>query len=124
MPVDEQRVGDVLGDHTSLVHIHVVNVVHDVDAATLTRIGWLHDPDVLFALMLLQLLIVVVKVAEFVRQDISVRAEIESTLAEALLQTHDVEAEAILTRNFVALREVVNLLVLVQTLVLVGLAGA
>ena len=73
--------------------------------------------------MLLQFLIVIVEVAELVRQDVGVGGKVESLLSEAFLKSDDVEAEAVLARDFVRLREVVNLLVLVEALILIALAG-
>ena len=72
--------------------------------------------------MLLELLIVVVEVSKLIRQDVSVRAEVKGTFAEALLEAHDIEAKTVLARDLVTLREVIDLLVLVQALVLVALA--
>ena len=124
MAIDQQRVGDVLGDDTGLVYVHVVNVVHDVDAATLASVCWLHDPHILLALVLLQLLVVVVEVTELVRQNVSVRAEVESALSESLLQAHDIEAKSVLASDFIALWEVIDLLILVQAFILVRFARA
>ena len=42
--------------------------------------------------MLLQLLVVVVEIAEFIRQDVGVWAEIESILAESLLKPYYIKA--------------------------------
>ncbi len=74
--------------------------------------------------MLLQLLVVIVEVAELVGQDVGVRTEIKGTLSKALLEANDVEAKSVFACDFIALREVVYLLVLIQSLILVGLAGA
>ena len=74
--------------------------------------------------MLLQFLVVVVKVTEFVGEDVGVGTEIKSILAKPLLKPHNIEAESVLPGDLVALREVIELLVLVQTLILVALAGA
>ena len=70
--VDQQRVGDVLADDTRLVHVHIVDVIDEVDTAALARIGRLHNPDILFGLVLFQFLIMVVKVTELIRKDVSV----------------------------------------------------
>lgn len=66
VPVDEQRVRDVLRNDARFVHVHIVDIIDNVDASALARVGWLDDPNVLLALVLLQLLVVVVKVAELV----------------------------------------------------------
>ena len=74
--------------------------------------------------MLLQLLVVVVEVTEFIGEDVGVGTEIKSILTEALLKPHNIEAKSVLPGDFVTLREVIELLVLIQTLILVALAGA
>ena len=122
VPVDQKRIRDIFANDTSFVHINVVDVVNNVDTSALTCVGWLDNPYVLFALMLLQLLVVVVKVAEFVRQNVRVRRKVKRLLSKAFLHANYIETEAIFARNFVTLREMVNLLVLVQTLILITLA--
>ena len=47
MSIDQKRVGDVSGDDTQLVDVHVVDVVDQSDASALCCVGWLEDPDVL-----------------------------------------------------------------------------
>jgi len=78
-----------------------------------------HNPDVLLAFVLLKLLVVIVEISEFVWQDVGIRREVEGALAESFLHSHDVEAEAIFSGDFVGLWEVIDLLVFVQTLILV-----
>ena len=87
-------------------------------------ICWFDDPYILFALMLFKLLVVVIEIAEFVRQNVSVWTEVKSILAEPLLKPDNIEAETVLARDLVALREVIDLLVLVEPLILVALARA
>ena len=117
--VNQQWVGDVLADDTGLVDIHVVDVINKVNTSALAGVRRLHDPDIFLAFVLLQLLIVVVEVAKLVRKDVGVRGEVEGALAKPLLHAHDVEAESILAGDLIRLREVVDFLVLVKTLVLV-----
>ena len=66
----------------------------------------------------------VVEVAEFVGQDVCVRAEIESILAESFLKPDYVKAKSILAGDLVTLREVIDLLVLIKTLILIAFARA
>lgn len=73
--------------------------------------------------MLLQLLVVFVKLSEFVWQNVGVGYKIEVLLAITLLHTDDVEAKSIFPGDLVRLWEVINLLVLVQTFIQVTLAG-
>jgi hypothetical protein len=35
VPIDQQGVSYVPTDHTGIVHIHIINIVHDVDALAL-----------------------------------------------------------------------------------------
>ena len=72
--------------------------------------------------MLLQLLVVVVEIAEFIRQDVGVWAEIESILAESLLKPYYIKAKTILAGDLITLREVIDLLVLIEALILIALA--
>ena len=74
--------------------------------------------------MLLQLLVVVVKVAEFFRQNVGVRRQVERRLAVLLLHPHNVKAHAVFARDFGRVGELVQLLVLIQAFVLVALEGA
>ena len=120
--VNKQGIGDVLGDYASFIDVHIIDVVDDVDAASLARIGGFHNPHILLRFVLLQLLIVVVKVTELVWQDVGVGAEVKCRLAEALLESDNVEAETVLAGDLVGLREVVNLLVFIEALILVALA--
>lgn len=121
--IDQQRIGDVLADHTGLVHVHVIDVIHKVDAFALTSVRRLDNPHILFAFVLLQFLIVVVEVSELIRQDVSVGNEIEGILAIPFLHAHNIEAESVFACDFVTHRELVDFLVFVEPLILVGLTG-
>jgi hypothetical protein len=63
--------------------------------------------------MLPQLLIVSIELPKLIRQDISVRHKVEVVLAVLLLQTDHVAAESVFAGDLVALRKVVDLLVLI-----------
>ncbi len=89
--IDQEWVGNVFGDNTCFIDIDIVDIIDDINAASLTCVGWLHDPHIFLAFMLLQFLVMVIKVAKLVRQDVSVRAEVKGRFTEALLQTHDIE---------------------------------
>ena len=78
----------------------------------------LYDPHV--ALLLgLETVEVRVEVGEFVRQNVGVRDDVEGLFAELLLHFDDVFAESILARQLGRHGKVVDLLVLVQTLILI-----
>ena len=86
-------------------------------------IRWLDNPNVLLRVVLLELLVMLVEFTKFIWQDVGVRNEVEMLLSEALLHPHDIEAKPVLSRDFVALRKMVNLLILVQALIEVTLAA-
>ena len=67
--------------------------------------------------MLLQFLVVFIKFTELIRQDIGVWHEVKVLLTKSLLHSNNVEAEPIFSCDFVALREMVNFLILVETLI-------
>ena len=67
--------------------------------------------------MLPQLLVVSVELSELVRQNISIGHEIKVRLPVFLLHADDVVAETVLPRYLVTLREMVDLLVLVQSFI-------
>ena len=121
--INQKRVRNILRNDASLVNVHIVDVVYDVDTAALTGVGWLDDPHVFLALVLLKLLVMVVKVTEFVRQDVGIGTEVQSRLAEALLQPNYIETESVLAGNLITLREMVKFLELIEAFVLVALAG-
>jgi hypothetical protein len=120
--INQERIRDVLADNRSLIHIHIIDIIHQVDASPLARIGRLHNPHILLALVLLQFLIVIVEVTELIRQDVSVWAEVERRLAKSFLHAHDVEAESVFSGDFITLGEMVDLLILIQAFILVRLA--
>jgi hypothetical protein len=64
-----------------------------------------------------------VKVSELVRENVGVRDEVEVSLPELLLHADHVVTQAVLPSDLIALREMVNLLVLVQALVEIALAA-
>lgn len=70
--------------------------------------------------MLLQLLVMGIEVSEFVWEDIGVRHEVEVLFPESLLHANHVETETVLPRDLIALWEMVDLLILVQSFIDVG----
>ena len=63
--------------------------------------------------MLFELLVVVIKVTELIGQDVGIWAKVKRVLTEPLLQTHNIKAKSVLSRDFIALREMIDLLVLI-----------
>jgi hypothetical protein len=74
--------------------------------------------------MLLKLLLMLVEFSELVWQDIGVWDKVEMLFAEPLLHPDNIEAKSIFPGDLMTLREMINLLVLVKTLVEVALAWA
>lgn len=85
-------------------------------------ICWLDNPNILLAVVLLQFLVVLVELAKFVGENVGIRYEVEVLLAEPLLHPDNIEAKAILPRDLVTLREVIDFLVLIEALVQVAFA--
>lgn len=63
-----------------------------------------------------------IEVSELLWKHISVRNEVEVVLPVSVLHAHNVLAEFVLSRDLVRVREVVDLLILIQPLVEIALA--
>ena len=86
------------------------------------RVGWLDNPHIALRLSLLQLVVVGLELVELIRQHVGVGDKVELRAAELFLHLQVVVAQAVLASDFVTLREVIDLLILVETLILVALA--
>lgn len=64
------------------------------------------------------------EIMKFIWQDVGIRNEIKLLSAESLLHLHVVIAQSVFPRDFIALRKMINPLVLVQAFVQVALARA
>ena len=62
------------------------------------------------------------EVLEFIWQDVSVRDEVKLVATEALLHLDIVEAQSVLPCNLMTLREVIDLLELIESFIQVALA--
>lgn len=122
MSVDEEGVGHVARDNRGVIYVHIVDIVYDIDTLALTRVGWLHNPNILFGVMLLEFLVVGIEITEFVWKDIGIWDEIERGFTEFLLHTDHIVAETVLSGDFIGLREVVYFLELVQAFIKIALA--
>lgn len=63
-----------------------------------------------------------IKISKLIRKNVCVRHKVEVLLAEPFLHSHDVIAESVFPCDFVALRKVVDLLILIESFVNVGFA--
>ena len=66
----------------------------------------------------------IVEISKFIWKNIGIWGKVKRNLSEPLLKAHDIEAQTVLPGDLVALREVINLLILVKTLILVALTRA
>jgi len=101
MAVNQQGIRNILRYNAGLLNINIIDIVNNVDSLALARISRLDDPNVLLALVLLQLLVVIVEIAKLLRQDVRIRRQIKRWFPELLLHAHNVEAQAVLARDFV-----------------------
>ena len=92
MTVNEEGVGNITRDDRGIVHVHIIDIIHNIDALALTRIRRLDYPYIFLRVVLLQLLIVSIKVSELVRQDIGVWDKVKVALAKLFLHPHHVVA--------------------------------
>lgn len=44
--IDEERVGDIPADHRGFIHVHIVDVVNDVDSSSLRSVSRFYNPHV------------------------------------------------------------------------------
>ena len=123
MPVDQEGVSYVARYHRGVVHVYIIDIIHYVDTLTLTRVCRLHYPHVLFRVVLLKLLVVGIEITKFIWENVGVWDKVKWSFTELFLHSNHIVAETILARDLIGLREVINFLELVQTLIEVTLAG-
>lgn len=115
--VDQERVSHVTRDDRSVVHIYIVDVVHNVDTLALAGVGWLNDPYILLRIMLLEFLVMSVEISELIRENVSIWNEVEVGLTKFLLHANHIIAQSIFPCDFITLREMIDLLIFVQTFI-------
>ena len=76
-------------------------------------VGRLDDPNILFAIMLLQFLVVLIKFSKFIREDVSIWYKVKMLFAKLLLHSDGVKAKPIFTGDLMALWEMIDLLVFI-----------
>ena len=74
--------------------------------------------------MLLQFLVVLIKFTKFVGENVGVRHKVKVLPAVSFLHSDDIEAQPVFPGDLVTLREVVNLLVFIKSLIQVTFATA
>ena len=65
-----------------------------------------------------------IEISKLIRKNVSVRYKVKVLLAKPFLHSYDIIAESVLPCNFVALRKVVDFLILVKPFIDVRLATA
>lgn len=63
--------------------------------------------------MLLELLIMLIKFTKFIWQDVGVWNKVEMLFAKSLLHSYNIKTQSVLSCNFIAHWEMINLLILV-----------
>lgn len=113
MSVNEEWICDVSRNDRSIIDIDIVDIVHDVDTFTLAGISRLDDPYILLRIMLLQLLVMSIKVAEFIWKNVGIRYEVEVAFTELFLHSDHIIAQPVLPSDLIALREMIDFLELI-----------
>jgi len=120
--VDKQWVSDIPRDNRQLINVDLIDVIYDVDAFTLGRVSWLDNPHVLPLIMLFKFLEMGVEITELIRKDVSIRDEVILLFSEFLLHLNDIYTESVFSGDLIRLREMIDLLELVETFINVRLA--
>jgi len=123
VPVDQQWVRDVARHNRQVVDVDFRDVVYDVNTAASGHVCRFHNPEVAFGVRLLQSLEMLVKFSKLIRDHVSVRQEVERCLSKPVLHPVDVDRKLVFSSQFERLREMINLLILVQTFVKVAFAS-
>jgi hypothetical protein len=122
--IDQKRVCHVTRYDRSVVHIHIVDVVNNVDTLALAGVGRLNDPYILLRVMLLEFLVMSVEISKLIRKDVGIRDEVKVGLAKFLLHANHIIAQPVFPSDFITLREMIDLLIFVQAFIEVGFAAA
>ena len=93
-----------------------------MDSSAPRGVGRLHDPHVSLGFSLLELLVVSVEVVELVRQYVGIWDEIKLAPPESFLHLDIIEAQTVFPSDFIALREMIDPLELIQAFVEVAFA--
>ena len=120
--INQKGVRNITGNDGEIINVDIVDIINEVDSFSLSAVGWFNNPNVLLWVVLPQFLIMSVEFSELVREDVSVWNKVKVVLSVLLLHADDIATESIFPRDFVTLREMVDLLELVQTFINVGLA--
>ena len=117
MTIDEQWVGYVTRDNRHLVNIELIQIFNQMDTPSTRWVGWLNDPHVTLRLCLFELLVMRVEVVEFIRKYIGIWDKIKLTSSKSLLHFYIIETKTVLSCDFIALREMINPLELVESFI-------
>lgn len=123
MSIYQQGICDISWDNRKLINVHIVDIINQSDTFTLCCVSWLYNPNVLFAVMLFQLLVVLIELSEFIGKNVSIWYEVKVLLTILLLHPNNIEAKSIFSSNLITLREVIDFLILVEPFIEVALAA-
>jgi hypothetical protein len=101
MTVDQQWVSNILTNNRRFINIHIINIVYQIDSFALTGVCWLDDPHILFAFVLFQLLVMIIKISELLWQNVCVRRKVKRCFAKFLLHTNSVIAHPVFSCDFI-----------------------
>jgi len=74
--------------------------------------------------MLLKFLVMLVEFTKLIGEDVSVWHKVKLRLSKPLLHPHNIKAKSIFTGDFMTLREMINLLILIEAFIQITLAAA
>lgn len=113
MTIDQQWISNISTDNASFININIINIINNINTFSLRRIGWLHYPNILLWIMLLQLLIMSIEISELIWKDISIRYEVEVLLSKLFLHSYHIVTKSVFLCDFITLRKVINFLVFI-----------
>ena len=122
MTINKKWISDISRYNTGIVNIHIIYIIYDINTFSLTRICGFYDPNIFLWVVLLEFLIMCVKFSELIRKNVSVGYEIEILLSILFLHADHIVTKSIFSRDFVTLREMIDLLIFIETFVEVALA--
>jgi len=111
--INQKRIGNISRNNRKVINIDIVNIIDQIDSLSLRGIGWLNNPNVLFRVSLSEFLVFCIEFSEFVWENVGIWDEIEIVSSIFFLHSDNITAHSVFTSDFVTLREVVYLLVLI-----------
>jgi hypothetical protein len=117
MSIDQERVGNVLTHYTRLIKVNLINVVHEIDTLTLGLGIRLHNPKRFLSFLVLLFMEETKIVCKLIWETESLRSDVEGFPSELLLHPDDIHTELIFPGDLIRGREVIDLLVLIESII-------